>query len=154
MSVSTTRSILVASWLAAALAWTGCTAPAPQNCQRYDALSLNRENGFSARLDWSNGRLIDLGMERMEVALTVIRPVRGPIELVHLVGDTEADHWNLTVPDTSNVPTALCSIAQQGTPASCGAVLQNVPFSPAGYYFLRANDNTVLEAGLSFQLCD
>lgn len=152
--MSAIRAGILGVLAGAGLALAGCAAPSPQNCQRYDAISLNRENGFAARLDWKNGRQVDLGVERMEVALTVIRPVRGPIELVHLVGDTEADHWNLTVPYTSNVPTALCSIAPAGSTPTCGAVLQNLPFSPAGHYYLRANDNTVLEAGISFLLCD
>lgn len=148
------RAFFLLPLLAGALAVAGCAAPAPQNCQRYDALSLNRENGFSARLDWKNGHLVDLGMERMEVALTAIRPLRGPIELVHIVGDTETDHWSLDVPDASSVPTSLCAIAPPGPAATCGAVMQNLPFSPAGYYYLKANDNTVLEAGISFLLCD
>ena len=133
---------------------TGCSEPRVQACQRYDALTLTRENGFSARLDWKVPRMVDLGVERIEVALTVIRPMRGPIELVHLIGDTEADHWTLQVPDFNNSPTSLCSIAAAGAPPNCGAVLQNTPLSPGGYYYLRAGDNTVLEAGLSFFLCD
>ena len=35
-----------------------CAPPAPQRCQRYDALSLNRENGFAASLNWKNPRTI------------------------------------------------------------------------------------------------
>jgi len=132
----------------------GCSEPKLQACQRYDALSLTRENGFSARLDWKNPRMVDLSMERIEVALTAIRPIKGPIELVHTIGDTEANSWMLQVPDYANSPTSLCSIAPAGALPSCGAVLQNVPLAPGGYYYLRAGDNTVLEAGLSFFLCD
>ena len=139
--------------LVAALA-TGCADPSVQKCRRYDALSLTRENGFSARLDWKNSRTVDLNGERIEVALTVIRPIRGPIELVHLVGDTEADDWNLSVPDFNSSPTSLCTISVPGTAANCGATLVNTPMSPGGYYYLRAGDNTVLEAGIAFYLCD
>jgi hypothetical protein len=140
--------------LAAALVGAAsCSGPQVQHCQRYDALSLTRENGFSARLDWKNPRMLDLPGERLEVALTVIRPIRGPIELVHLVGDTEMNHWNLQVPDFNSSPTSLCSITTNGQ-ANCGAMLVNVPVSPGGYYYLRAGDNVVLEAGLSFYLCD
>jgi hypothetical protein len=132
----------------------GCTEPALVSCQRFDALSLTRENGFSARFNWKGSRLVDLPTERIEVALTAIRPIRGPIELVHLVGDTEADVWNLAVPDYNSSPTAICTIASNGYPPNCGAALQNLPFSPGGYYYLRAGDNTVLEAGLAFFLCN
>lgn len=132
----------------------GCAEPSIQKCQRYDALSLSPENGFSARLDWNRPQMVDLSVERIEVALTAIRPIRGPIELVHLVGDTEADHWSLSVPDFNNSPTSLCSISPPGGMPNCGATLKNTPYSPGGYYYLRAGDNTVLEAGLSFFLCD
>lgn len=137
-----------------AVSATGCTEPKPQACQRYDALSLTRENGFSARLDWKSPRMVDSAVERIEVAVAAIRPMTGPIELVHVVGDSEADHWTLHVPDFNNSPTSLCSISAAGEPPNCGAVLQNPPFSPGGYYYLRAGGNTVLEAGLSFYLCD
>lgn len=131
----------------------GCSEPAPVTCQRFDALALTKENGFSARFDWKSSRTIDLGLEKIEVAVTAIRPIRGPIELVHLVGDTEADHWNLIIPDFNMSPTSICSISANGAPPNCGATLQNVPFSPGGYYFLRAGNNTVLEAGLAFFVC-
>ena len=131
-----------------------CSAPEVQNCQRYDVASLNRENGFSARIDWKNDRLLDLPGERMEVALTAIRPIRGTIELVHIVGDTEADRWPLTLPNFTNAPTSLCSIAPPGVAPSCGASLQHLPLSPGGYYYLLADGNTVLEAGLAFWLCN
>jgi len=131
-----------------------CNGPAVETCHRYDAISLTRENQFATRLDWKSTRVVDLPMERVEVSLTAIRPMRGPIELVHLVGDTEADHWTLNIPDPNNSPTSICWIATPGATANCGAVLQNVPFSPGGYYYLRAGDNTVLEAGVAFYLCD
>lgn len=150
-----TRGTFGAAVIAALLAAfaTSCADPMVERCQRYEALSLTRENGFSARLDWKSPRLVDLPGERIEVALTVIRPIRGPIELVHLVGDTEMNHWNLQIPDFNSSPTSLCSISSSG-PANCGATLGNPPMSPGGYYYLRAGDNTVLEAGLSFYLCD
>ena len=131
-----------------------CTGPTVQKCHRYDGVSLSRDNQFSSRLDWKNGRMVDLPMERVEVALTVIRPINGPIELVHLVGNVEADRWTLTLPDLGSSPTSLCAIMGPGVASSCGATLKNIPFSPGGYYYLQTGDNTVLEAGLAFILCD
>lgn len=131
-----------------------CAPPATQRCHRYDALSLTRENGFAAKLEWKDRRMVDSPPERIEVALTVIRPIKGPIELVHVLGDVEEDHWPLAVPDFNNVPTSLCWISPPGAAANCGATLQSVPYSPVGYYYLRPGDNTVLEAGLAFYLCD
>jgi len=143
-----------AAVLAVTFGAAACSQPAPQKCHRYDALSLTRDNAFAGKLEWKEKRMIDAAPERIEVAMTVIRPIRGPIELVHVVGDVEEDHWTLSVPDFNNVPTSLCWIAPPNGTPNCGASLQNVPFSPLGYYYLRPGDNTVLEAGLSFYLCD
>jgi|GEM_PF-1895943 len=153
MSVATIHKLGVGAAVLGLLV-AACGPPATQPCHRYDALSLTRENGFAAKLDWKDQRMVDAAPERIEVALTVIRPIKGPIELVHVIGDVEEDHWPLAVPDFNNIPTSLCWIAPPGTPANCGATLQSVPLSPVGYYYLRAGDNTVLEAGLSFYLCD
>jgi hypothetical protein len=131
-----------------------CAAPTAQRCHRYDALSLNRENGFAASLDWKDERPIDAGPERVDVSFTVVRPMRGPIEIVHVVGDVEADRWVLNPPDANNVATGLCWVTPPGIFPNCGAVLQDLPFFPAGYYYLRANANTVLEVGLAFYVCD
>ena len=139
--------------LACALS-AACAPPAPQQCQRYDALSLNPENRFSSRLDWRSDRLLDLPMERIEVAISAVRPMKGPVELVHVVGNTETDHWTLTVPDFNNAPITICTIQMAGTAAVCGATVVNTPFSPGGYYYLKAGENRVLEAGLAFYLCD
>lgn len=146
----------LATLLAAVLLVTAaaCGTPSIQQCQRYDGLSLSRENGFSSRLDWKDTRTVDLPTERIEVSLTAIRPMKGPVELVHLIGNVEADRWTLTIPNFNSSPTSICSIMPTGVPPSCGASLRNVPFSPGGYYYLSTGDNTVLEAGLSFYLCD
>lgn len=137
-----------------ALTTAACAAPATQRCHRYDALALTRENGFAASLDWKDTRGVDSPPERVEVALTVLRPLRGPIELVHVLGDVETDHWVLTPPDNGNVASSVCWITPPGTMPSCGAMLQDLPYFPSGYYYLRPNGNTVLEAALAFYVCD
>jgi hypothetical protein len=145
----------LAAVLVSVLAFAACAPAVPQKCQRYDALSLNRENGFAAALDWKNGKAIDAPPERIDVALTVLRPMRGPIELVHVLGDVETDRWSLSPPDQDNVVSGICWITPPGTlPGICGATLQVLPYFPGGYYYLRSNGNTVLEAGLAFYLCD
>jgi hypothetical protein len=141
--------------LTALVALAACAPPAPQRCQRYDALSLNRENGFASALDWKNGKTIDAPPERIDVAFTVLRPMRGPIEIVHVLGDVETERWTLNPPDQDNVASGICWITPPGMlPGACGATLQVLPYFPGGYYYLRANGNTVLEAGIAFFLCD
>ncbi len=138
-----------------ALGMLAACAPATvQRCHRYDAVSLNRENGFAASLDWKNGRTIDAPPERIEVALTALRPLRGPIELVHVLGDVETDRWVLNPPEQDNLVSTVCWITPPGAFPVCGAMLRVLPYAPGGYYYLRANGNTVLEAGLAFYLCD
>lgn len=151
MRTSFLLPLLLVSSLALA---PGCTPPAPRSCQRYDAVSLTRENGFAARYDWKGKGLVDLPGEFVEVSITALRPMKGSIELVHVVGDTTADVWKLAVPDAGNQLTSVCAIAPPGAMATCGAVLQKLPLSPGGYYHLRAGDNDVLEAGIAFQVCD
>ena len=137
-----------------ALVTVACAPPAAQRCHRYDALSLTRENGFAAVLDWKDDRGIDTVPERIDVALTFVRPLHGPIELVHVVGDVEADRWMLTLPDQNNIASGVCWITPPGGTPNCGATLKDLPYFPSGYYYLRPNGNTVLEAGLAFYLCD
>jgi len=136
----------------AALALAGCSAAAPQRCQRYDVASLNPENGFATSVAWDATLTVAAPPDHIEVALFVVRPVRGPIELVHVLGDREVDHWSLLLPDRGQ-SSALCWIAPHDGVSNCGASLQEVPAVPAGYYYLRPNGNTVLEAGLAFYLC-
>lgn len=148
------RGLLLVTLAAALASASSCTAPAPQACQRYDALALTRENGFSARFDWKAKGHVDLPGEYVEVSLTAIRPMKGPVELVHVVGDTPADTWSLHVPDAGNSLTSVCSITLADSMPACVAVLRNLPLSPGGFWYLRAGDNTVLEAGLAFRVCD
>jgi len=148
------RPAVCAAWTLAVVS-AGCTAPETVQCQRYDALSLSRDNGFAAALDWKDSRTVDLPGERIEVAVSAVRPMKGPVELVHLIGDAVADRWTLNIPDYNNAPISVCTISPAGgPPPNCGAALKNAPFSPLGYYYLRAGDNTVVEAGLAFFLCD
>lgn len=146
--------VLRAGLIVLALTAGGCAPAAPQRCHRYDALSLTRENGFAASLDWKGDRAIDIPPERIDVALTIIRPIRGPVELVHVLGDVETDHWVLTVPDQNNVASGVCWITPPSGTASCGATLQDLPYFPGGYYYLRPNANVVMEAGLAFYICE
>lgn len=131
-----------------------CTPAAPQRCHRYDAAALTRENHYATTIDWRNRGTIEAAPERVEVSFTVVRPLRGPIDLVHVVGSVEVNRWALTLPDHTGAANAICLVPAAGSQPSCGAALREVPFSPSGYYYLRPNGNTVLEAGLAFYVCE
>jgi len=150
----TTRLALGRLVIAAALVIGACEpTAAPQRCRRHDGVALVPENGFAASVESDELTLIDLPEERIDLAMSVVRPVRGTIDLVHVVGDREMGRWELTVPD-SNLSTARCLISPASGWFACGAMIREVPYPTGGYYYLRPNGNTVLEAGLSFYLCD
>jgi hypothetical protein len=149
----TARAASRACLVALALAAAGCAAPAPQRCHRYDALALNPENGFAAMLDWKDELAVDTAPERIEIGFTIVKPLKGPVSLVHVVGDLEMQRWDLTPPESPNA-SAVCWISPRTVPANCGVALDAVPYFPGGYYYVRANGNTVLEAGLALYLCD
>ena len=147
-------AVVRAAAIALVLAVGACAPPATQRCHRYDVVSLTRENGFAASVDWKSERAIDVPPERLDVALTILRPIRGPVELVHVVDDIETDRWVLTVLDQNNIASAVCWITPPSGTPNCGATLQDLPYFPGGYYYLRPNANLVVEAGLSFYVCD
>jgi hypothetical protein len=146
--------MLAGGLLVLALVAAACAPATPQRCHRYDALSLARENGFAASLDWKDERAIDVSPERLEVTLTIVPPIRGPVELVHVLGDVETDRWALTVMNPGNLANAVCWLTPPSGTANCGATLPDMPYFPGGYYYLRPNANVVMEAGIAFYICN
>ena len=143
---------LPAVWAWAALTLAACSPPTSPACQRYDAGTLVPENGFATSVPWDTELGLDKPQEHIEVALFIVRPVRGPIDLVHVIKNREEERWSLTIPDAGQGST-ICTIAPQGGAPNCGATIRDVPHMPGGYYYLKPNGNTVLEAGLAFYLC-
>jgi len=140
--------------IAAALAVCACEpTAAPQRCRRHDGVSLTPENRFAAAVESGELMLIDQPEDRIDLAMTVVRPVRGTIDLVHVVGDREMGRWELNIAESS-LSTARCFISPGGGWFTCGAMIREIPHPTGGYYYLLSNGNIVLEAGLSFYLCD
>jgi len=148
MQLTTARALMAC----VAMSLAACAPAAPQRCQRYDVASLVPENGFAATVPWDSPLAIDSGADHVEVAIFLMRPIRAAIDLVHVVGDREVDHWSLQIPDKGQ-NNAICWIAPRDGVSNCGAIIDDVPELLGGYYFLRPNGNTVLEAGLAFSLC-
>jgi hypothetical protein len=142
---------------------SACSAqPVRLECRRQHAAALAPENGFSASLEASRfPALLDEPREGIEVAMTVVPPVNGTIELVHVLDGREIDRWALQAPSFDRLPplgdrtNLVCWIptAGGGLP-SCGAWISDVPHPTHGYYYLRAKGNRVLEAGMSFMVCN
>jgi hypothetical protein len=148
MQLAATKALIAAVVLTVA----ACAPASPQRCHRYDVASLVPENGFAATVPWDLPLAIDTASEHIEVALFVVRPVRAPVDLVHVVGDRETEHWSLQMADLTQT-NAICWISPRDGVSNCGAIIEEVPVWPGGYYFLRPNGNTVLEAGLALYLC-
>ena len=143
---------------AAVFATLGVTACAPPSgdvpsCRRVEGVVLTRENGFAAIVASDPSVTIDAEPERINVAMTVMRPLHGAIELVHVAGDREAARWRL-VPAGGSSPVVGCTIGLGARWSNCHARVREVPHPVGGYYYLQAHGNTVLEASVSFVLCD
>lgn len=143
---------VIGSGLAALLA-AGCvTTPRRLRCQRVDAATLNPENNFATTIDGSNLQPIDVAPEALEVSLTVARPGRTHVTLVHVIGNEEAERWPVQV-SLVDILSARCLIAPGPAQPPCGVSLKAPPLLPGGYYYLVRTDENVLEAGLAFRIC-
>jgi hypothetical protein len=96
---------------------------------------------------------LDQPGERIGLDMTLIRPLSGNLALVHAIGGKEVARWKLDIPAGDGIA-VWCDIGVSKSASHCGAVISNHPHPLGGYYYLLTNGNKVLEAGLSFYLCD
>jgi hypothetical protein len=111
------------------------------------------ENDFTAMIPSQGYSVIAAPPERLDLALTIIRPAKGPVTLVHVIGGEEIERWDLVIP-ASKRPIALCRISPLTKLSTCAATLSELPHPPGGYFYLLPRDNRVLDAGISFYTCD
>ena len=111
------------------------------------------ENDFTAQVPSQGYSVIAAAPERLDLALTIVRPVKGPVTLVHVIGGQEVERWDLNIPPAKR-PIALCRVSPSKKLSSCGATLSELPHPPGGYFYLLPRDNRVLEGGISFYVCN
>lgn len=131
----------------------GCEpTPSPLRCQRFDVATLTPDNNFSATVQAGRFKAIDAHPEGIEIALTVAAPLRGALRLVQVMDEQTVGSWELSIPGSDNLR-PRCVIGVHDSASTCQAKIKNPPIASGGYYYLQAPDNTVIEAGLSFRLC-
>ena len=132
----------------------GCSGQVGRtSCVRYDAAPLTRTNGFSTVVDDASLSWVDSHPEYIELSLTMVGPLGRPVTLVQTTGGNEVERWELR-PSSTNQVLRVCTISETQPYVGCGASFKAVPHMPQGHYYLLPNDNTVLEAGLAFYLCE
>ncbi|HXC51677.1 MAG TPA: hypothetical protein VN634_12375 [Candidatus Limnocylindrales bacterium] len=140
---------------ALALAAVSCNmAPvSAPTCRRYEALALGPETNFHGSIPDGQFPLLKDPGERIDLAVTLVPPVVGPVTLVQLVDGKPFAKWDLTLPAPTGMSTR-CSIGLSVGTSSCGVTIMDQPHPPGGYYELQTRGNTILEAGLALNLCD
>lgn len=114
---------------------------------------MGPENGFQLSVADDEFPLLDDDNERMDVAVTVVPPLVGPVSLVQIVDGKPLARWELRLPQPTGMSTR-CTVGLSPTTSTCGVTISDRPHPPGGYYELDARGNHVLEAGLAFFLCD
>lgn len=127
-------------------------APVAQDCVRRDLVSMGPENNFRIRISNEDGIVLRGDADRIDVGLSVVAPIAGPVALVQTVDGKEAGRWELKVIPATAISTR-CRLAATAGQSTCGATLGSLPRSMAGTWTIEAGDNRVLEAGLAIRNC-
>lgn len=132
----------------------GCTIePAPARCVRVELGSMGPENQFRLLVASDAGQVLDESADRLEVGMSIVPPVSGPVTLVQQdESGRELARWDLEVGKVNGLSTR-CSVGFGAATSTCKVSLPSPPFSAAGDWRLQDNGNRVLEAGLSLRLC-
>jgi len=140
--------------LAAMIAAVAGCAGAPQKvpCMEYVAGNFYDGNNFAMTVDDSGWPM--LGAVPADIQLTFLLAGTGPqtVELVHVAESREVERWKLNIRALErDVP--ACTISSEPVFSNCGATLRVLPQKAGGYYYLRGGP-AVIEAGMTFLLCD
>jgi hypothetical protein len=141
--------------LGVGLALLGACAPAPEtvSCHRLDVPSMGPENGFRTRVEGDSGQTIDDPRGRIDIAITSASPLTGPVTLVQAVDGREVGRWDILPPASPGI-VQRCSLGFSTSGPACGASLSGHSLPIRGEWALVSNDNRILEASVSFRLCD
>lgn len=150
LSIATRRSIL----MGLLLLMTACSpATETQLCGRREVGSMGPENSFRLTVAEDRFPPLDTSEERIDIAFTIVPPIVGPVSLFQVIDGEQFAKWDLQVNAQPGI-VARCSVGPPPMAFACGAELTDRPHPTGGYYSIEANGNRVLEAGLSFYLCD
>lgn len=148
------KALRAAAALAALTMAASCTsAPETVRCRRIDVASMGPENSFRTNIAADAVPALEGPGAGIRAALTLVPPVAGPVTLLQFSDGREVARWELKLP-ASTGSSAICRIGTTAEASTCGATIVDAPHLAAGHWTLEAGGNRVLEAGLSFDLCD
>lgn len=132
----------------------GACRPVPIRlpCQVFTVGTFTAENHYSLSVEASDWPLLDQPGEWIEIGFLAARPLKGAVELVHVLGAHEVERWSIRAPHGSGT-SPVCRIATTAGGSTCRATVRVIPQKMQGYYYLDLNGNAVAEAGMSFNLC-
>jgi len=136
---------------------TSCTSSETTiPCHRYEAGHLGRDSDFQLTVPAGEIPLLDASRDRMTLSLSLLPPLTDlttRATLIHTIGGREVAKWNLKLPVPYGI-SARCTIGAARPNSNCGASLTDLPYNPAGTYYLKSDSARLIEAGLSFYVCE
>lgn len=151
-TASGSRLAVMFAAFVAVLSTSCAAAPIVPKCARIDVPSMGPENEFRVSIPAESASTVRDPRDRIDIALTMLAPIVGPVVLVQAIRGKEAAHWQLNVSTSTGISTR-CRIGSTPLLSTCDATLGNLPLSTAGEWSIDPGANHVLEAGLSFRTC-
>lgn len=147
------KSVRAVSAVALVALLSSCSAQAlVPKCSRIDVPSMGPENSFRVTIPSDTApNLTGIG-DRIELAISIVPPLSGPVTLVQSNEGRETGRWVLEVGPGSGISTR-CRIGTSVGLSTCKAAIGDLPHSSAGQWSMEPGNNRVLEAGLSFRVC-
>ncbi|MFN2375930.1 MAG: hypothetical protein ABR538_05290 [Candidatus Binatia bacterium] len=151
--VPATRTAMSLLLLAGIVMLSSCALEtAPRPCRRLDIGSMGEENGFRLAIGTENALMLATDKDHLDLAITVVPPIKGNVVLVQSDGDREMGRWELPVPPGNGISTR-CRLGTTPGGSTCGATITDRPHPVAGTWSLEAGGNRVLEAGVAVYVC-
>jgi len=155
--VTTSLSLRVGLVLAISLGLNSCTSRVSTiACHRYEAGYLGPDNQFRLDVPKKKFPILDAAPDRLILALSLLPPPAGlndEATLVHTIDGREVARWKLQLPPPRGI-SARCTIASTANDSSCEAHLSDLPTPTGGRYRLYSDHGRLIEAGLSFYVCE
>ena len=120
-------------------------------CHRVEADSMGPENGFRTHV--ADPGTIHAADERIDLTITALPSWTGPLTLVQTVEGRETARWSVTMP-ASPGSVHRCTIATSMDASTCKITTRAPALPVAGDWSVDASGGRVLEAAVSFRLCD
>jgi hypothetical protein len=142
---------------ALSLGLASCTSTATTvQCHRYEAGYLGPQNNFQLAVPMDKMPVLDDSRDRLTLSLSLLPPSATRTTratLIHKIGGRDVARWQLTLPPPQGI-SSRCNIGPTKKRSNCGARLTDLPIRPGGEYILQSDNGRLIEAGLSFFICE